>query len=79
MGRNQITLRATTEREKNLERAKEVLGADSNAAAVDAGLVTIVELFENFEDVKEEISPNLAKRLSTSHIRLTQYPQVRTD
>jgi hypothetical protein len=79
MDREYIRMRSTTEREKLLARAKETLGEDTDAAAIDAALAHLVESAENFEDVKREVPADLAERLSTDVVRLVTYPQVRTD
>jgi uncharacterized protein (DUF1778 family) len=79
MARDRIALRATGDREKLLDQAKGALDCDSDAEVVDAALRHAVQSVENLEDVKREVSPGLAERLSTEEIRLTQYPQVRVD
>jgi hypothetical protein len=74
-------MRSTTEREKKLARAKEALTDEdmADSRVIDAALEHLAESVENAEDVKREISPELAERLSTDVVRLTMYPQVRTD
>lgn len=76
MGRNYIKMRATSDRERRLERAKEVLGTTTDSEAVDKALEHLVESEENLEDVKSEISPELGDRLSTSVLSVNMYPQV---
>lgn len=78
MSRDYIRLRSTTDRERTLARAKEVLGTDTDSEAIDAALSHLVESAENYEDVKDEISPELADRLSTDEVRIVMYPQVNT-
>jgi uncharacterized protein (DUF1778 family) len=79
MARDRIALRATDDREKLLDQAKGALDCDADAEVIDAALRHAVESVENLEAVKREVSPELAERLSTEEIRLTQYPQVRVD
>lgn len=79
MGRDRISLRATTEREKRLGAARDATGIDSDAELVDAALEHLAESVENFEAAKEDLTPKQAELLSTSVVRLTMYPQVRTD
>lgn len=79
MDRDYIRMRSTTEREKLLARAKETLGEDTDAAAIDAALAHLVESAQNFENVKRDVDAELAEQLSTDVVRLTLYPQVRTD
>jgi uncharacterized protein (DUF1778 family) len=75
MGRDRIALRATGDREKLLDQAKGAIDAE----VVDAALQHLVETIENYEAVKREVDAELAEQLSTEVVRLTLYPQVRTD
>jgi Arc/MetJ family transcription regulator len=77
MSRDYIRFRATREREKALGRACEALGNDTESEVVDAALRHLIESVENLEDVKSEVSPELADRLSTSEVSLAMYPQVK--
>jgi hypothetical protein len=52
---------------------------DPDAEVIDAALRHAVQSVENLEAVKRGGSPELAERLSTKEVRLTQYPQVRVD
>jgi len=79
MPRDRIALRATDDREKLLDQAKGAIDADSDAEVIDAALEHLVESVENLEEVKREVDAELAEQLSTDVVRLTLYPQVRTD
>jgi hypothetical protein len=81
MSRDYIRMRSTTEREKKLARAREAITDEdmADSKVIDAALDHLAESVANAEDVKREISPELAEKLSTSVVRLTMYPQVRTD
>jgi hypothetical protein len=72
-------MRSTADREKRLARAKEAVDVDADSKVIDAALEHLAESVENYNDVKKEVPPELAERLSTSVVRLTMYPQVRTD
>jgi hypothetical protein len=66
-------------REKLLDQAKGAIDADADAEVIDAALQHLVETIENYEAVKREVDAELAEQLSTEVVRLTLYPQVRTD
>jgi len=79
MSRDYIRLRSTSQRERHLARAKEILETDTDSEAIDAALRHLVESVDAYEDVKEDVPPAVARELSTNVVRLTMYPQVRTD
>lgn len=79
MSRDYIRIRSNREREKWLERAKEALGTDQDSEAIELALKHTAQSVDALEDAKDNLTPNQAETLSTEVVRLTQYPQVRTD
>lgn len=65
------------EREVKLDKLEAAVDANTRAEAIDAAVTHYLESIENLEDVADEISPELAKKISTSEVSLTYYPQVR--
>lgn len=78
MGRDFIRIRSSTEREQLLAEAREVLAVDEDSEAIERALRHTVESAEVLEEVKRDVDPDLAERLSTSELRLTHYPQLKT-
>jgi Arc/MetJ family transcription regulator len=77
MSRDYIRIRANTEREKVLERAKHTLGTDKDSEAIERALRHTVQSAENLENLKRNITPEQAEELSTDELRLVMYPQVK--
>ncbi len=78
MGRDYIRIRSNKTREKALAECKEALDVDQDSKAIELALRHTAESAENFENVKDEISPELAERVSTDVLRLVMYPQVKS-
>lgn len=78
MGRDYIRLRSSTEREQLLAEARETFDVDEDSEAIERALRHAVESADALEDVKREVNPELAERLSTSELRLVHYPQLKT-
>lgn len=64
-------------RERQLDKLEAAVDANTRADAIDAAVAHYLESIENLEAVADEISPQLAKKISTSEVSLTYYPQVR--
>lgn len=79
MARDRIALRATDEREKLLDQAKGAIETDSDAEVTDAALRHLIQSVDNYETVRRQVDAELAEQPSTEIVRLTLYPQVRTD
>jgi len=79
MSRDRIQLRATSGRERRLGTAKDATDLEDDAEVIDAALLHLAESVECYETVKDEINGEPAERLSTDIVRITLYPQVRTD
>lgn len=77
MARDSLRIRMVPDREKRIERAKEALRVSEDSKAIDLALEHLVQSIDSFEDVKEDVTPELAERLSTSVVRLAHYPQVK--
>ncbi|MBS1263230.1 MAG: hypothetical protein MAG715_00402 [Methanonatronarchaeales archaeon] len=74
-----ITLSKTIRDELGIEEGDaveidvlEVHNDDDN----DAALETFLEVYRNFEDVKDEVTPQVARKQSTSRVQLAHYLQV---
>lgn len=71
------TERGPDDRGKNLDELMDLLDESQATDAIDRAIRHTLETIENLEEVKEEISPQLARRLSTSETSLAMYPQVK--
>jgi len=71
------TERGPKDRGKNLDELMDLLDESQATDAIDRAIRHTLDSIEALEDVKEEVSPQLAKKLSTSEISLAQYPQVK--
>lgn len=76
--RDYIRIRSSTEREKWLARAKEALGVDEDSKAIERSLRHTAQSAEAYEEVKRDLTPELADELSTDEISLVMYPQVKS-
>lgn len=65
------------ERERQLDKLEAAVDANTRADAIDAAIAHYLESIDNLDEIKNEISPELAKKISTSEVSLTYYPQVR--
>lgn len=65
------------ERERQLDKLEAAVDTEVRANAIDAAIAHYLESIENLEKIKNEISPQLAKKISTSEVSLSYYPQVR--
>ncbi len=77
MGREYIRVRSNAERKKWLDRAKEALNADSDSEAIKRALRHTAQSAEAMEEVKREISPEVAEEISTDELRVVMYPQIK--
>lgn len=73
-----FNMRMNSDRELKLERAKEALGIDNDTQAVVAALEHLAQSKAAYEDIKDEITPEQARTLSTDVVAINHYPQVRT-
>lgn len=67
-----------SDREWALEQAKEALGVDEDAKAIERALIHTAQSKEAYEEIKRELTPEQAEILSTEIIGIKHYPQVRT-
>lgn len=65
------------ERRRLLDEVKDLTGESTDTSTIDAALETFLQVVENYEDVKDEVPPEVARKLSTERIQLAQYPQVK--
>lgn len=78
MGSDYFQMRLNSDRELAIERAREALGATSDTEAVVRALEHLVQSIEAYEAIKDELTPEQADILSTEHVSINHYPQVRT-
>lgn len=79
MGRKRTTIDMSVgDRELDLERSREALGADVDDAKVIAkALKHLHQSIDSYEEIKGELTPEQAKTLSTDVVSIVHYPQVR--
>lgn len=67
------------DRERLFDRLQERLGdsASTKADALDIALRHFIEDWDNKESLADELSPELARKLNTSQMKLSYYPRVR--
>lgn len=65
------------EREKMLDELEAAADVNTRADAIDAAIRHYLESRENLQEVADELTPALARKLSTSEVSLTYYPKVR--
>lgn len=69
------TIRLTDERQRLLERGKEIIAAGPNddppnSDVIDAALTHLIESQENLEDARTELDPTTVKQFNTSVVGL---------
>lgn len=79
MARKRITIdMGVNDRERDLERAREALGADvDDSEVIEKALAHFHQSVDAYEKIKGEISPEQADVLSTDVVSINHYPQVR--
>lgn len=65
------------ERRRLLDEVKDLTGESTDTGTIDAALETFLEVVENYEEAKEDVTPPVARKLSTKRIQMAQYPQVK--
>ena len=78
MARDYIRLRSSKDRELWLGRACERLGIDNESDAIEKALKHLVQSADAYDEIKDELTPEQAKTLSTDVVRINHYPQVNT-
>ncbi len=72
------TERGPKDRGKNLDELMALLNESQATDAIDRAIRHTLESIETLENVKEEVPPQLARKLSTSEVSLAHYAQVKT-
>lgn len=74
---DQWSIRATGKRERMMDELLELTGESTKSKALDAAMRHYIQSVNNLQEAADQLTPELARQISTDEVSLTYYPKVR--